>query len=131
MCPVLQRSLASRQQVHLHRNTYFNHCVMLISLHCCVIYIGQEFSACQVAFGHSCLKLPRLAMRSREQLSETATIIISAQVGNSINQIEDGWRSHLWGSSSTGLERPSFYRHLCLITPSFQETLKTYLFNVQ
>jgi len=53
-------------------------------------------------------------MGSRERLSETATVIINAQVGSTTNQIEDGRRSHLWCHSSTGLERS--YRHQRLIT---------------
>jgi len=91
-------------------------------------------SAYQVLFGHSHLPLSkqhstwvlveRLAMGSRQRLLEMATVIISAQVGSSTNQFEDGLWLHLWCHSSTGLDRPSFCCLQRFITPSFQETLK-------
>jgi len=69
-------------------------------------------------------------MGSKQRLSETATVIMNAQVDSSTNQTEDGQRPHLWCRSSTGLERPSFYRHQRLTTPSFQKPLENvgYLF---
>jgi len=59
------------------------------------------------------------------------SVIINAQADASTNQTDDGRWSRFWCRSSSGLERTHANCRQPAITSSFQETLKTYLFNTE